>query len=335
MGEALFVRAFCHFYLVNMFGDVPLITNTKVLENTNKPRTPTADVYKSVIADLEAAKNLLGVNYPGNAERTRPNKAAATALLARVYLYTGNFAAAELQASEVIANTATYKILPTAEMNNVFLKNSQEAIWQLQVVNTGLNRNTFEGNTIVPTGTPLYRLTKGTTGLEDAFETGDRRRANWVATFTTTTNLVYTYPFKYKVRVGTPVTEYSMVLRVAEQYLIRAEARAQQNKLGDAVNDLNIIRQRAGLGNLGALSDLPSAMLAIEKERRLELFTEWGHRWFDLKRWKSVTGDATKTRADDILPATKTAWKPTAKLWPIPTSALTTNPNLTPNPGYN
>ncbi|UEG54203.1 RagB/SusD family nutrient uptake outer membrane protein [Mucilaginibacter daejeonensis] len=334
MGESLFVRAFCHFYLVNMFGDVPLITDTDVLANTNKPRTAAAEVYKSIIADLEAAKKLLATAYPGNTERTRPNKAVATALLARAYLYTGNFTAAEAQATEVISNT-TYKLLPTAEMNNVFLKNSQEAIWQLQVVNTGANRNTFEGNTIISTATPLYRLTKGTTGLEDAFEADDKRRANWVAKYTTAAGLVYNYPFKYKVRVGTPVTEYSMVLRLAEQYLIRAEARAQQNKLSDAVSDLNIIRQRAGLGNLPALGDMGAVMLAIEKERRLELFTEWGHRWFDLKRWKSTSGDASKSRADDVLPAIKTAWKPTAKLWPIPTQALVTNPNLVQNPGYN
>ncbi|MNL13802.1 SusD family protein [compost metagenome] len=67
----------------------------------------------------------------------------------------------------------------------------------------------------------------------------------------------------------------------------------------------------------------------------MELFTEWGHRWYDLKRWKSITGDLTKTRADDVLPLTKPSWKSTAILMPIPSEARKTNQNLTPNPGYN
>lgn len=76
-------------------------------------------------------------------------------------------------------------------------------------------------------------------------------------------------------------------------------------------------------------------MAQVEQERRVELFSEWGHRWFDLKRWKSVSGDPLKSRADDILPLSKPFWKPTAVLFPIPVEAMRTNPNMVQNPGYN
>nr|WP_121274061.1 RagB/SusD family nutrient uptake outer membrane protein [Pedobacter schmidteae] len=342
LGEAKFMRAFLHFYLVNTFGDVPLILDTDVLKNTSLPRTPSADVYKAIIEDLIAAKGLLSPDYPTGGARTRPNKWAATLLLARAYLYTGNNAQAEIEAGEVIASP-NYSLLQGNAMNQTFLANSREAIWQLQVVNTLGNRNTWEGFTMTPANatapvpSAFYRLTKGVGGLVDAFEGGDLRRANWTRSYNTTATppLTHTFPYKYKVRTGTPVTEYSMIMRFAEAYLIRAEARMQQSKFGLAKEDLDIIRGRAGLGLATLATTVAAGMMQVEQERRVELFSEWGHRWYDLKRWKSVTGDPTKTRADDVLPLTKTNWKSTAILMPIPADARSTNKNLTPNPGYN
>ncbi|MEQ7800973.1 RagB/SusD family nutrient uptake outer membrane protein [Pedobacter sp. ASV1-7] len=342
LGEAKFMRAFFHFYLVNTFGDVPLILDTDVLKNTNLPRTPAADVYKAIIADLIDAKSLLDINYPVNGERTRPTKGAATLLLARAYLYTGNNVQAEIEASEVI-NNPNYQLLQGADMNKSFLANSREAIWQLQVVNTGGGRNTWEGFTMTPASmtapVAYYRLTKGAGGLVDAFEPGDLRKAYWTGAYTTTATppLTHTYPYKYKIRTTTGgVTEYSMVMRYAEAYLIRAEARIQQSKFGLGKDDLDVIRSRAGfITPLPSFTTIPAGMLKVEQERRVELFTEWGHRWYDLKRWKSVTGDLTKTRADDVLSLTKPSWKSTAILMPIPSEARKTNSSLTPNPGYN
>ena len=346
LGEAKFIRAFCHFYLVNFFGDIPLILNTDVLNNTSKARTPKAEVYAAIIQDLKEAKEFLILAYPGNGERIRPNKTAATLLLSRVYLYVGNNTSAETEASEVIATTSQYSLLKNADPNNAahmsksFLKNSNEAVWQLQVVNTLGGRNTWEGNTLISTGAPFYRLTKGALGLETAFEAGDKRFTNWVGEYSTAAapTVVHRYPFKYKVRVGAAgaaATEYSMVLRFAEAYLIRAEARVQLNKLSEGKDDLNVIRDRAGLAPLTTASSQGAAMAQVEQERRVELFSEWGHRWLDLKRWKSLSGDASKTRADDVLSQSKTTWKSTAILFPIPNEPMRTNPNMVQNPGYN
>jgi hypothetical protein len=142
-------------------------------------------------------------------------------------------------------------------------------------------------------------------------------------------NGVYEYfPSKYKIKSGTPLKEYSMVIRLAEIYLIRAEARAQQNNLSGAIDDLNTIRWRAGLG--GTLFTTKAGILAaIQKERRIELFSEWGQRWLDLKRSASV--DSVMANQTQIKGNT---WTSTQQLYPIPLAEISANPNLVQNSGY-
>ena len=121
--------------------------------------------------------------------------------------------------------------------------------------------------------------------------------------------------------------DLSTVLRLAEQYLIRAEARAKQGKItgvNSAESDINVIRNRAGLGNTTANTQA-DILLAVEQERKSEFFTEWGHRWFDLKR----TGRTTA-----ILSPYKPNWQASKELFPIPESQLINDPNITQNPGY-
>ncbi|MGX5818724.1 RagB/SusD family nutrient uptake outer membrane protein [Chitinophaga lutea] len=327
LGEAYFVRAFMHFYLVNMYGDVPLITTTDYRVNNVKPRDPAATVFAQVIADLQQAQSLMGDNYPGGGRRIRPNKAAATALLARAYLYTKQWPQAEQESDKVLKNSR-YELLKN--MNTVFLADSREAIWQLQPVNVAGGRNTWEGFLIVPfdpaTAAPLFRL--DTNNLIKKFEAGDQRLVNWTGKRTTPAGATIYWPMKYKVRTSASgtITEHSMVMRLAEQYLIRAEARIQQDKLTDGRSDLDSIRLRAGLPVLPNSLDKAALLLAVEKERKSELFIEWGHRWFDLKRTQ---------RADAVLKPIKGAtWQPTDTLYPIPSNARATNPNLSQNEGY-
>ncbi|SHK82841.1 RagB/SusD domain-containing protein [Chitinophaga jiangningensis] len=324
LGESYFMRSFFYFYLVNMYGDVPMITGTDYQVNGVKPRVPRAEVYDTIISNLKTAVQLLGDQYPSGA-RTRPDKAVANALLARVYLYNQNWDLAESTASLVINNNA-YTLL--TDLNTVFLANSKEALFQLQPLNLTGGRNTWEGFTSTPataTGTGLFRLQPG---LISAYEVGDQRLAKWTDVRTPATTPKYYIPLKYKIRTSTAgVTEYSMVMRLAEQYLIRAEARIHQGKTDDGRSDLNAIRKRAGLGELSTSLDQAALLLAVEKERQLELFAEWGHRWFDLKRTK---------RSDAVLGPLKGAnWQATDTLYPIPSDAMRTNINLTQNPGYN
>lgn len=318
LGEAKFIRAFCYFYLANYFGDVPLITSTGYKENASLPRSPLAEVYNQIISDLKEAQTLLSPNYMVS-DKLRPNKWTATALLARVYLYTKDYASAEREATAVI-NSNAYTLV--SNLNNVFLKGSSETIWQLYPVNTVWN--TWEGRSFLPSSASALPSYLVHPSLLAAFETGDARKTAWI-TSKTVSGKTYTYPFKYKVYGNSaPQTEYYIVFRLAEQYLVRAEARAQQNNVAGAVADLNIIRNRAGLSGTTA-NDQSSLLAAIEQERRVELMFEWGHRWFDLKR----TG-----RADAVLGALKPTWQPTDALWPIPVSQLNANPALSQNPGY-
>jgi len=166
-------------------------------------------------------------------------------------------------------------------------------------------------------------------------EPADKRKT-WVRTVTVS-GKQYNSPYKYKLNTSAPREEYNMVLRLAEQYCIRAEARAMLDQLPDAVNDLNTIRKRAGLADLTNITTQTRAIAAVEQERRIELFAEWGHRWFDLKRWPaSRPTHPNEKRIDEVMNALRPAtWKTTAVLWPIPSTEIIRNPSLTQNEGYN
>lgn len=333
-GEAKFIRAFCHFYLTNLFGDIPIILTTDYRINALAYQCNKAEIYTQIIKDLEDARDYLSDSYP-TIERTRPNKWAASALLARAFLYHQDWVNAEKEASEIIAHESKYKILD--DLNTVFLKNSSEAILQF-VLPTILNVNTYEGRRFILNATPNAILDEVSLSddLLNAFEPGDMRLSKWVGTYTNSSTS-WSYPFKYKIRSGnTPMNEYSMVLRLAEQYLIRAEARIHLEKIDLGIADLNIIRTRSRAMPTptvpSPLPDLPitmnkmDALLAVEKERRIEMFSEWGHRWFDLKR---------TNRADAVLKSLKAPnWQATDVLYPIPASEILNAINLKQNLGY-
>ncbi len=125
---------------------------------------------------------------------------------------------------------------------------------------------------------------------------------------------------------NTALAEDQVYIRLTEMYLIRAEALAQLGRTEEAMDDVNAIRVRAGLNTLPRTLGKTDVLLAVEKERRFEFFTD-GHRWIDLVR----TG-----RADAVLGALKGAkWKSYAQLYPVPAKEIELNPNLTQNPGYN
>lgn len=342
LGEAKFMRALCYFYLVNLYGDVPLALTTDYKINDLLPRSPSDIVYMQIISDLKEAQDLLNTNYvdkdgvSSSQERVRPNKWAATALLARVYLYRGNYSDAIVQSTAIINNLGTYELVT---LNEVFLKNNKEAIWQLQPVGVNEKRtaNTREGillKILPENNEPLVFLSPG---LINSFDNKDQRKVDWINTVTTLNGSKYTYAYKYKIgNEESETKEYSTVFRLGEQYLIRAEANIQLGNIDQGISDLNKIRTRAtDLSNpvSAQLTQLPfglskeEALLAVEEERRHELFTEWGHRWLDLKR----TG-----RADVVL-SSKPGWQSTDQLLPLPGNDVVSNPNLrgNQNPGYN
>lgn len=318
LGEAKFLRAFSYFYLINLYGDVPLVTSTDYRENRLAARTLVGDVYKQIESDLIEAQKLLLDDYSfSKDEKVEPNRWAATALLARTSLYQKKWNDAEMQANAIISSQQ-FSLVP--DLKSVFLKNSNEAIWQLRPVLPGYNTN--EGVYMVIASAPSR--VSATTSVTSVFEVGDNRSSAWLGSFTTG-GKTYRYAYKYKIRTtGQPLTEYYMVFRLAEQYLIRAEARAMQNDLTGAVDDINSIRARAGLASISATGLTQQQVLdAIDHERRAELFIEWGHRWFDLKRSGKI---------DAVLGPVKPDWQSKDALFPIPQTEINADPNLVQNP---
>jgi hypothetical protein len=237
----------------------------------------------------------------------------------------GKWAEAESEATLIINNTAQYE---TTALTDVFLKNSKETIWQLQPVNAGWN--TEDARHFILTTAPNDALNPVymSSLLSNAFEMDDQRKNEWTGSFTADA-VTYVYPYKYKsASNGDPVTEYLTVLRLGEQYLIRAESRSEQGNIDGAADDVNVIRRRAGLVNTTA-TDKESILAAVLRERRVELFTEWGHRWIDLKRTGQV--DSVMT---GITPAKGGSWETTDQLYPLPATDIQLNPNLVQNAGY-
>jgi hypothetical protein len=321
-GEAKFMRALCNFYLTNIFGDVPIILTTEVSTTALLPKSPQADVYNQIVADLKSAQELLYENYIGTGARSRVNKYAAIALLSRVYLYMNRYPEAEAAANLVIGKNTFYKL---ETIDRVFLRSSSEAIFQF---NADQNNATYVARDFLPvttTGMPNFVVRDN---LLSAFELTDLRKSNWIGK-TTYAGKDYYYPNKYKQTGTVPPAaankEDDMVFRLTEQYLIRAEARAQQENIDGAKEDLNKIRFRANVPDINAGSK--AQMLGyIAHERQVELFCEWGHRWFDLKRTNKAT---------EVLGPLKPTWKATAVLFPVPQQAINSNKNLGQNQGYN
>jgi hypothetical protein len=351
LGEAKFVRAFCYFYLVNLFGDVPLALVSVPKVNSLLSRSPKDQVYLQMIQDLKEAEDLLSENYLDGflvnttTERVRPTKWAAAALLARVYLYTKDYVKAEEQSSLVINYTTLYGPVSSVPLNSVFLKNSREAIWQIQP--TAKDFNTQEAQTMVLLAPSTGPNTNSnpvflSNNLLTTFEPNDQRNVdgNWVNSRTIGTT-TFRFSFKYKVNASTGVTnasgltEYFMMLRLSEQYLIRAEARARlSSNLSGAIDDLDKIRGRAGLPLIATTNPGIAQSALIDKiihERQVELFCELGQRWFDLKRIGKIDEVMTIVTPQKAAGA---AWQSYQQLCPINLAEMQRAPNLTQTPGY-
>ena len=158
------------------------------------------------------------------------------------------------------------------------------------------------------------------------FESGDLRRIKWIGEIKDSGNKSYYYPFKYKQRTNTASTlEYSAVMRVEELYLIRAEAYIEKSNITLGLADLNKLRDRVSLPPI-TTNDKNTLLETILRERRYELFTEFGNRFYDLKHFAQL---------HQKMATLKTGWKNFFDLLPVPEKELLINPNLYPlNNGF-
>ena len=313
-GEALFIRALLHYYLATYFGGVPIqIQPTLDLSHVDIARNTLAEVYDQVISDLVNAKaKLSSVKVKG-----RANSYAASALLAKVYL--SKFQQVGDQASAGLAITEASQVINggyslATDYASLFnpKNNSSESIFEVvfDVQNyTRLAQYFFSRNL-----SGRYEIAP-TTGLIKSFEKNDTLRLDAAIAYDTINK--QPYGFKYIDVAGG--TDHVYVLRLAEMYLIRAEALAYSNGAVASIQaDINTVRNRAGLLNTTAAS-IPDLKLAVENECRHEFAFE-GHRWPDLVRTKRA---ATVLGIDEKY-----------TLFPIPLSEKQTNNSMVQNPGY-
>ncbi|MCK0115240.1 RagB/SusD family nutrient uptake outer membrane protein [Gelidibacter sp. F63206] len=318
LGEVLFLRAYIHFHLLNLFGDIPYITTTDYIINTTIGKLPQTQIYTLLIDDLKKSKSIIpAVNQ--SQFKTRPGINTVKSLLARIYSYKKEWELAEIEASSVI-NSNNFEWVES--LDDVFLKTSTGTIWQMPPSKNGLP--TQEGQSYIFTmGPPPNRALSPS--LMHAFEPGDLRQEHWIGRVEGKEDTWY-YPFKYKQSTAeTTSNEYSILFRLEELYLIRAEARMHLGDSDGAKKDLNKIRNRASLADTSAETE-QQFIEAIIQERRIEFFSELGHRFFDLKRMGLL---------NNKLSPIKPGWDTTDILFPIPQSELLLNPNLLPqNEGY-
>ncbi|WP_417361503.1 RagB/SusD family nutrient uptake outer membrane protein [Galbibacter sp.] len=324
-GQVLFIRAFTYFYLTNFYGDVPLLLTSDYNTNATAPRNPTEEVWLQIESDLDEAALLLNkqTEYK-DGERYYVNRSVVEAFRARVYLYREDWSNAESFSSKAIDRTDLYDL--EANPEDVFRANSKEAIWQIAPdgVNNFVPR---EANhfVLLVNGTTIT----GNTAIADDFVNSidhmDKRRL-WVGEANTETEHAY-FTGKYWFDNDGEIQQYSTAIRLAEQYLIRAEARTMQNKLAEAISDLDQIRARAGIDLIADSNpDISKQALqdTIMTARKRELFAEWGHHWLDLKRTGKVNPEFSNNPT----------WQDTDALYPIPGEERLKNPFLTQNDGY-
>ncbi|MFN3488076.1 MAG: RagB/SusD family nutrient uptake outer membrane protein [Emticicia sp.] len=311
-GQARFIRGLVYFDLVRLWakawgdGDnatnlgVPLVTTpTRVVSpEDSRSRATVAAVYTQVLDDLTKAESLLGnISNAGFA-----SKNAAQAILARVYLQQGNYAAARDAANRVISSNQ-FELVPSFAEAFDDATNDGEMIYKVIVtdqdggndLNTFFAPSTFQGRGDIRIQAKHLAL----------YAAGDTRGAFFVRA----SNNNFTAKF---------LDQYGdvPVARLAEMYLIRAEANQRLNTVIGAtpLADINRIRARAGARALTTVD-----LNAILIERKLELAFE-GHQVHDAKRLKRNIG--TLTFSDNKL------------VVPIPQREIDTNKSLVQNPGY-
>jgi hypothetical protein len=313
-GEGYFIRALSYFDLARVWGGVPitLTPTTSATQKNGIARSTLAQTWAQVLSDLNTADSLM--ELPASQNPVRANKETAWALKARYYLYQQDWADAESYATKVLADVTNYQLL--TPFNSWFQPASavgtKESVFELSYNATYLNGSRTDWQPPATGGTRQWAPGDSISSLLTNPAIGGGRSA-FVAQ--TNTGLWYGNLF-YR----SPATDPSYIIRIAEVYLIRAEARAQQGELSGALTDLDAVRTRAGLANSTAATQ-GDILQAIYNENRVEFALE-PHRWFDLVRWG---------QAQSVLGITD----PNMLLFPIPSQEITLSKGvLTQNPGY-
>lgn len=313
VGEAYFLRALSYFDLGRTWGGVQLVlvptSSSNNLENLK--RSSLADTYRQVLADLIKAEELL----PNSTNRIRATRKTVWALRARYHLYREEWKEAITYASKLIDDKSNYNLLtPYFSFFADNASGTNESILELYYTTNVVNTQAYQWQPSTKGGVGWIRPSMGIVNLLNNKSIAGTRQSliskvvlngvdNWFG------NLYY----------RTNGTDPAFLIRIAELYLIRAEAYAQDNDIAKSLADLNVIRKRADIQELN-IADKATLLLAIEQENRIEFAFE-NHRWYDLvrtRRAKTVLGIDEDFRL----------------LLPIPYAQILIDKNLEQNPQY-
>lgn len=352
IGEAHFLRAFYHWMLTKNFGDVPVKTKPSVTEQDAIVGTsPKAAIYQQIYQDLEAAANAGLPSFP-QVEAGRPSREAVDALHAKAALYNEDWEVA-LAKAEAVIKSGVYALMP--DVTKVFTIADEEAaraenIWAFEGDYLTPGRTTGFPALLGPPGSSAPEYAKTTFGsvfayqaFFDSFDTRDNRRklldTNYVdkeGKVVAQKNITPVTPKavlvkKYQDPLQNGPSCNIPILRLADIYLIAAEAAFRLENTAKALQYLNVVRRRAFGVSLDAPSTFDLTVVnedIILQERSWELYGE-GDRWYDLTRtdkFLSVIPDAV----NDVYPSRPAEQK--HKYFPIPQDEVNANPLITQNP---
>lgn len=369
LGEAYFLRAWAYFYLVRLWGNVPLITapQTRSSANFYPSRTPQEEVYAQIVKDLTTAE---GSGLPLTDATGRVSMGAVKSLLAKVYLTmagyplrkgTAHYKLAADKAAEVI-NSGGFRLFDTYdELHTPSLKNRGEHIFQIQYA-AGIADNNGIQDKLLPNfkdisafGTEIGSIVP-VLQFYNSFESGDKRKVDRQGFFYTAyydkgngplKDLSAPYIYKHfdviaHGTAGRPGTTASSMnwnqLRFAEVLLIYAEAQNEADGSPDAaaIDALAKIRTRAGLATPASFTQ-DAFRQAVWKERWQELCYE-NITWFDMVRLRKAFNPVTGSFDDFVgykFPDSGATLAQKHLLFPLPTAEMQNNPSLRPqNEGY-
>lgn len=330
MGQAYALRAISHFLLVNFFAQaynftadashpgVAYITSSDWTASV-KGRNTVKEVYENLISDLKQAIALL----PANSGTTLTfNRNAAIALLARVYLFKGDWVPAKNLARQI---GAAVPIMTTNYPAKLFTREETEALFQIPPSTSaaGTYATTFES--VFFRQSIQFRATSDIAIIlnEDPLDA----RKVWVTQPSSGNWNITKFPVSVVPEVPTAaLSYYQTVIRSSEMFLTAAEAYAQLNNVDSARFYLDAIRKRANPAALPTVASGSALLEAIYKERRKELAFE-GLRMFDLLRWKKGVSrqDPLNSEAKDLPYPSNKAIAPIPGL-DVKLSGLTQNP---------
>lgn len=371
LAEAHFLRAYYYFRLVRLYGGVPVVTTPVYSSNQwIQPRASVEEVYELILSDLKFAEQHLPLKSGYASEDLgRATKGAAQAMLLKVSLYTHDFAAAKTYGEAFINDQASEYELCSDYADNFTLagENGVESVFEVQYMEegtsdygegNGFSRGTF--TTILTRSrssafaNPGWGFNRPTKSLYDEFEAGDPRRDATIlvpeeSEINNSAEEIYLGNSMVGIKrtLFDPATRtYSALahdaraainkieIRLADVYLMYAEACIEQGDLATAASYIDRVRDRVGLGTVDG-SSKESLIAALRHERRCELAME-GHRWFDICRWgiadqvmnayKASENEEVRAEMGDFV-------KGKHELMPIPYEEVRMG-KLEQNPGY-